>query len=150
MSVPAIVVRDLREADAVVTLKNYYRRRPQPLRDAEGRGVPIYVLRSNTVVQMSNLLRSLFSEAIGNSRFADDESRNNVDEVPDDQIAAAMFEAESGIHQVLNGVGTVSLRPQGTRIRRLQHELAERYSVGSRSRGREPHRYVEILRQSEY
>ncbi len=150
MSVPAIVVRDLREADAVVTLKNYYRRRPQPLRDAENRGVPIYVLRSNTVVQMSNLLRSLFSEVIGNSRLADDENRRNVDDVPDDQIAAAMFEAESGIHQVLNGVGTISLRPQGARIRRLQHELAERYNVGSRSRGREPHRYVEILRQSGY
>ncbi len=149
-SVPAMVVRDLREADAVVTLKNYYRRRPQPLRDAESRGVPIYVLRSNTVVQMSNLLRSLFSEVIGSGRYNEDEQRANVNDVPDDQIAAAMFEAESGIHQVLNGVGTVSLRPQGPRIRRLQHELAERYNVGSRSRGREPHRFVEILRQSEY
>ncbi len=149
-SVPAIVVRDLREADAVVTLKNYYRRRPQPLREAESRGVPIYVLRSNTVVQMSNLLRSLFSEVIGNSRYSEEESDRDINEVPDDQIAAAMFEAESGIHQVLNGVGTVSLRPQGPRIRRLQHELAERYNVGSRSRGREPHRYVEILRQSDY
>ncbi len=149
-SVPAIVVRDLREADAVVTLKNYYRRRPQPLREAENRGVPIYVLRSNTVVQMSNLLRSLFSEVIGNARLSDDEDRRNTEQVPEDQIAAAMFEAESGIHQVLNGVGTVSLRPQGARIRRLQHELAERYNVGSRSRGREPHRYVEILRQSTY
>jgi hypothetical protein len=150
-SVPAIVVRDLREADAVVTLKNYYRRRPQPLREAESRGVPIYVLRSNTVVQMSNLLRSLFSEVIGNARLsADEELRAGFDEIPEDQITAAMFEAESGIHQVLNGVGTVSLRPQAARVRRLQHELAERYNVGSRSRGREPHRYVEILRQSSY
>ncbi len=149
-SVPAIVVRDLREADTVVTLKNYYRRRPQPLRDAESRGIPIYVLRSNTVVQMSNLLRSLFSEVIGNARFDNHDSHDNSDDVPDDQIAAAMFEAESGIHQVLNGVGPVSLRPQGARIRRLQHELAERYNVGSRSRGREPHRYVEIVRQSGY
>lgn len=149
-SVPAIVVRDLRESDAVVTLKNYYRRRPQPLRDAENRGVPIYVLRSNTVVQMSNLLRSLFSEVIVNTRQDSQEVSSRLDEVPEDQIAAAMFEAESGIHQVLNGVGAVSLRPQVARIRRLQHELAERYNVGSRSRGREPHRFVEILRQSGY
>jgi len=150
IAVPALVVRDLREADAVVTLKNYYRRRPQPLREAESRGVPIYVLRSNTVVQMSNLLRSLFSESIGNARMREDNEAGETTAPPDDQIAAAMFETETAIHDVMNGVGTVSLRPQPTWIRRLQHELAERYNVGSRSRGREPLRYVEVLRQSDY
>jgi stage III sporulation protein SpoIIIAA len=150
IAVPALVVRDLREADAVVTLKNYYRRRPQPLREAESRGVPIYVLRSNTVVQMSNLLRSLFSESIGNARMREEDEVGEATAPPDDQIAAAMFETETAIHDVMNGVGTVSLRPQPTWIRRLQHELAERYNVGSRSRGREPMRYVEVLRQSDY
>jgi hypothetical protein len=69
---------------------------------------------------------------------------------PDDQIAAAIFETETAIHDVMNGIGTVPLRPQPAWIRRLQHELAERYNVGSRSRGREPLRYVEVLRQSDY
>ena len=150
IAVPALVVRDLREADAVVTLKNYYRRRPQPLREAESRGVPIYVLRSNTVVQMSNLLRSLFSESIGNARMREDDGANETTAPPDDLLATAMFETETAIHDVMNGVGMVSLRPQPTWIRRLQHELAERYNVGSRSRGREPSRYVEVLRQSDY
>ncbi|HEX3724432.1 MAG TPA: R3H domain-containing nucleic acid-binding protein [Nitrolancea sp.] len=150
MAVPALVIRDLREADAVVTLKNYYRRRPQPLREAETRGVPIYVLRSNTVVQMSNLLRSLFSESIGNARMREDDDVGEGEVPPDDQIAAAIFETETAIHDVMNGIGTVPLRPQPAWIRRLQHELAERYNVGSRSRGREPLRYVEVLRQSDY
>ncbi|HEX7101308.1 MAG TPA: R3H domain-containing nucleic acid-binding protein, partial [Nitrolancea sp.] len=149
MAVPALVVRDLREADAVITLKNYYRRRPQPLRDAESRGVPIYVLRSNTIVQMSNLLRSLFSEVISSGRLRDGASGDS-DVSEDDQIASAMYETETAIHNVMNGVSSVSLRPQPSWIRRLQHELAERYNVGSRSRGREPQRFVEVVRQSDY
>jgi stage III sporulation protein SpoIIIAA len=150
MAVPALVVRDLREADAVVTLKNYYRRRPQPLREAESRGVPIYVLRSNTIVQMSNLLRSLFSEVISSGRLREEASSENGEASQDDLIASAMYETETAIHDVMNGVSNVSLRPQPSWIRRLQHELAERYNVGSRSRGREPQRYVEVLRQSDY
>ncbi|HUZ00882.1 MAG TPA: R3H domain-containing nucleic acid-binding protein [Thermomicrobiaceae bacterium] len=146
MAVPATVVRDLRDADAVVTLKNYYRRRPQPLRDAEARGIPIYVLRTNTIVQMANLLRSLFAETIATANLS-----NGVDEagddVPEDQVAAAMFEAEAAIHRVMSGASSVDLRPQSAWVRRLQHELAERYNLPSRSRGREPERYVEILRQ---
>jgi len=150
MAVPALVVRDLREADAVVTLKNYYRRRPQPLREAESRGVPIYVLRSNTIVQMSNLLRSLFSEVISNGRLREETSGDDEEVSQDDLIASAMYETETAIHNVMNGVSAVSLRPQPSWIRRLQHELAERYNVSSRSRGREPQRYVEVLRQSDF
>jgi len=150
MAVPALVVRDLREADAVVTLKNYYRRRPQPLREAESRGVPIYVLRSNTIVQMSNLLRSLFSEVISSGRLREETSGDDEEVSQDDLIASAMYETETAIHNVMNGVSAVSLRPQPSWIRRLQHELAERYNVSSRSRGREPQRYVEVLRQSDF
>ena len=48
------------DADAVVTLRNYYRRKPSALRDAESNGIPIYVLKTNTILQMENLLASLF------------------------------------------------------------------------------------------
>ena len=57
---PAIVVRDPRDADIVLTLKNYYRQKAQPIRDAEARGTPVYVLRANTGVQMEQLLSGLF------------------------------------------------------------------------------------------
>lgn len=147
MAVPATVVRDLRDADAVVTLKNYYRRRPQPLREAETRGIPIYVLRSNTIVQMANLLRSLFTESLAaNGRSWDSQSEARPDDVPEDRVAAAIYEAESAIHTVMEGAGSVDLQPQVSWIRRLQHELADRYNVASRSRGRDPVRYVEIFR----
>ncbi|MCA1665814.1 MAG: AAA family ATPase [Thermomicrobia bacterium] len=42
--VAAVIVRAIKEADAVMTLKNYYRRRPQPLVEAEVSGTPVYVV----------------------------------------------------------------------------------------------------------
>lgn len=144
MGLPVTIVRDLREADAVITLKNYYRRRPPQLREAEERGVPIYVVRSNTIVQMTNLMRSLFSESVTTAPQGDEEHA----QVSEDHIAAAMFEAETAIHDIMDGADGVELHPQSSRIRRLQHELAERYNLISRSRGREPNRHVEIFRGS--
>jgi stage III sporulation protein SpoIIIAA len=60
MRLPLIVEEDLGNAQAIVTLKNYYRRRPKLIVDAERRGTPIYVLRANTVSQMEDLLATLF------------------------------------------------------------------------------------------
>ena len=60
LGLPVTVARELDEADAVVTLRNYYRRKPAALRDAESSGVPIYVLKTNTVLQMDNMLASLY------------------------------------------------------------------------------------------
>jgi stage III sporulation protein SpoIIIAA len=60
MRLPLIVEEDLGNAQAIVTLKNYYRRRPKLIVDAERRGTPIYVLRANTNSQMEDLLATLF------------------------------------------------------------------------------------------
>ena len=57
-----------------------------------------------------------------------------------------MFEAEGAINAILDGAPPMELRPQAPYIRRLQHQLADRYNLGSRSRGREPNRHVEIFR----
>ncbi len=63
LRVAAVIVRTLKEADAVMTLKNYYRRRPQPLVEAEVNGVPVYVLRTNTQQQMESVLANVFEVA---------------------------------------------------------------------------------------
>src|SRR3990170_3329653 len=46
---PALLVDDVGEADVLVTLRAYYRRRQKTIADAETRRLPIYVLRANTV-----------------------------------------------------------------------------------------------------
>lgn len=144
------LVRSPREADAVITLKNYFRKRPQVLREAEQRGVPVYVLRSNTAQQMANLFRALFPERFAGEREGWEEVVEGEDPPSQDRIATAMSEAEQAAHAILEGQkGRVVLRPQEAWIRRLQHQLAERYNLGSRSRGREPFRRVELYREEE-
>ena len=65
----------------------------------------------------------------------------------DPEINDAMLEAETAIQQVLNGErNTVELTPQGSIIRKLQHQMAERYNIQSESRGREPFRRVKVSR----
>ena len=154
LRVPATVVRDPRDADVVLTLKNYFRQKAQPIRDAEARGMPVYVLRSNTGAQMEQLLASLFPSRPDGDRtdtpqWPDRESEfNDYNRGNDDPVLAAISEAEEAISSVIDGGPPVQLAPQGSRIRQIQHQLAERYALASRSRGREPNRRVEILRDS--
>lgn len=60
LQLPVIMVDSLAEADAVMTLKNFYRKKPQLLREAEAQGIPVYVLRSNTIIQMEQALTAMF------------------------------------------------------------------------------------------
>jgi stage III sporulation protein SpoIIIAA len=146
LRVPATIVRDMGEATMVMTLKNYYRQGSQRLREAEERGVPVYVLRSNTSNQIERQLSDVFQVVGGTSERSAPPARTN-DEVDDPHMTDAMLEAEIAIGQVLNGERhTVELQPRSSYVRRLQHQLAERYNVQSESRGREPHRRVKISR----
>jgi len=121
----ATVVDSIREADAVMTLRPYYRRRSGPIRDAETRGIPVYVLRNNTPSQIE---QSLLAMRSGNAT---------------DPTTAALRETEEAIAQVaFGGAGQVELMPQNPYIRRLQHELITRHGQRSQSRGREPYRRV--------
>jgi hypothetical protein len=130
LEVPATVVSYLDQADVVMTVKNYYRKKPPIIRDAESNAVPIYVLKSNTVLQMQQILGTMFD--IG-AREAD-------------PLAQAMQETEDAIDNVIGTSQPVDLSPQNAYIRRLQHQMAERYNLASRSYGKEPHRRVRIYR----
>ena len=126
------VVSVLREASVFLTCKAYYRRRPQKVRDAELAGLPVYVLKGNTVGEMRQFIDSL----AGTKRRVD-------------VVGLALKEAEEAIVQVLNGRDSVQLSPRSSYIRRLQHQMAERSRLTSRSLGREPQRRVEIFRTSQ-
>lgn len=170
LGAPVVVVRDQRDADMVMTLKNYYRRKPQPIREAELHGLPVYVLRANTSGQMEHVLSGLFPTRSTRVAVAEDELeespptlRANEARRPAptragvegtgasernrrDPVLNAIAEAEEAIEHVLHGSPPIALTPQDPRVRRIQHELAERYNVGSRSRGKEPQRRVEVFR----
>jgi stage III sporulation protein SpoIIIAA len=125
LQLPVIIARDVDEADVVMTLKNEYKQKTPMLREAEERGLPIYVLKSNTMIQMQASLTSIFSLEV-------------------DPREAALRETEEAIGVVIKRSEPVELSPQNAYIRRLQHQMAERANLVSRSRGREPYRRVRL------
>ncbi|MGE5378597.1 MAG: R3H domain-containing nucleic acid-binding protein, partial [Bacteroidota bacterium] len=133
LGVPAIVVKDPSEADALVTLRTYYRDRQQTIVDAESRGLPIYVLRSTTVGQMEQFLGDLFN--LKGEHFMS----SDVDAVRD--------QTQQAITAVLNGERWVDLPPGPSLVRRLQHEMARNAELVSHSYGKEPRRHVRIFRE---
>jgi stage III sporulation protein SpoIIIAA len=146
LHVSATIVRDMSEATMVMTLKNYYRQGSQRVRQAEDRGVPVYVLRNNTVTQMERQLADIFSiSTVGDEPAVARRAASTYDN--ESQLTDAMLEAETAITQVINGERhAVELTPRGSYVRRLQHQMADRYNVQSESRGREPNRRVKIYR----
>ncbi|MDQ6694715.1 MAG: AAA family ATPase [Chloroflexota bacterium] len=130
LRVPTTIVRDADNADIVMTLKNYYRKSPQMLRQAEQDGVPVFVLKSNTQMQIESALANVFGVS-----------------APGDPVTGAMEEAEEAITEVMETARSIDLTPRAAHIRKLQHQLAERYNLGSISRGKEPFRRVRIFRQ---
>ena len=153
LRVPIIVTNNQGEADAVITIKNYYRRQPERLQQAEQDRKLIIILKNNTVVQMQHALSRIFDipSLAGTVSDDDDDSADgngNIEDFEiDDPTKQAMLEAEDAIHQVLNkGLTTAELAPANAYVRRLQHQMATRYNLLSRSRGKEPNRRVKIFR----
>ena len=126
------IVNSLNDASLFVTSKSYYRRKPQVIRDAEAASLPIYVLKSNTPTQVRQLLSTIYPTTTGESRS--------------DRLELALGEAEEAVEQVKSGRGVVELSPQSAYIRRLQHLIAERNNLSSKSLGKEPTRRVTIYK----
>jgi stage III sporulation protein SpoIIIAA len=133
LGVPAILVRSAEEAQALVTLRTYYRSHQHTILEAEERGVPIYVLRSNTVNQIEQFLGDLFNLP--------------SDELPPQELEAIRQQTEQAIQAVLNGERWVDLPPAPAFVRRLQHEMARQAELVSHSYGKEPRRHVRIFRE---
>ncbi|MEA4909502.1 MAG: AAA family ATPase [Chloroflexi bacterium] len=132
LGVPVVVVRDQSEAEVLMTLRTYFRSHQQPILEAEERGMPIYVLRANTVNQMEQSLAEMFSLA------------------PEAQAAVRedySAQTQEAIETVLNGQRWADLPPASAAIRRIQHEMARQANLVSHSYGKEPHRRVRIFRE---
>jgi stage III sporulation protein SpoIIIAA len=119
------------KASIFVTSKSYYRKRSNQIRDAENNRIPVYVLRGNTPAQMAQFLDFIFP----------DSGPVNHDSVP-----AALDEAREAVTLINGGEAAVDLSPQSAYIRRLQHLVAEKNDLGSRSTGKDPNRRVQIYR----
>jgi stage III sporulation protein SpoIIIAA len=128
--VPVEIVPDVRDADALVTLRTYYRRKPAAVREAEERSIPIYVIKSNTAYQIEQVLLQF---------------RRGERSVRRDPMLEVYRETEDAIARVMEEGRPIELAPANSYVRRLQHEIVGRYNLDSKSSGKEPFRRVKIL-----
>ncbi len=133
LGVPILVESEVENAQVVVTLRTHFRKRQRPIVDAENRGTPIYVLRSNTINQMERFLSGLFNLEDTGPRARSEEE--------------AMRQTQSAIQAVLNGERWIELSPASSYIRRLQHQMARQANLLSYSFGKDPHRRVRVYRE---
>src|SRR5215467_4385208 len=127
LDLPVRVLGNLDGAGAVLTLKNHYRRRPDSLRQAESRGLPIHILKSNSVSQVRDALSRIYG----------------VDK-QDEATTRALAEAAAAIRQVKTTLRPVEISPQNAYLRRLQHQLVAENDLSARSTGKEPQRRLRI------
>ncbi len=128
------LVDDPADADAVITLRNYYRSKPPALRAAEERNLPLYVVKSSGLYQLEQALLQLRGDRGAGARGP-----------KRDPMVDVFRETEEAIAKVLEEGRPVELPPANSYVRRVQHQLANRYNLESRSSGKEPMRRVKIL-----
>jgi stage III sporulation protein SpoIIIAA len=136
LRVPAYIVRDVQQADVVIALKANARREPTRMKEVSARGLPVYVVKSNTYAQIAGSVQDIFAMRPPEG-WEDSEPAL-------DPTEAALMETEAAIQEVLRTSMPVDLSPQNSYIRRLQHQLVEKYRLVSESVGVEPNRRVRI------
>ncbi|MDQ6932214.1 MAG: AAA family ATPase [Candidatus Eremiobacteraeota bacterium] len=131
LRVNAAIARNWDEADVVLTLKTLERKESAKLKQIAAENVPIYSIKTNTTTQIQICLKDVF----------------NLPSI--DNEAIALREAEEAVYQVLLDSKAIELSPQTSYVRRIQHQLAEKYRLQSRSTGLEPNRRVRIFRHAD-
>ncbi|MBV8489235.1 MAG: AAA family ATPase [Candidatus Eremiobacteraeota bacterium] len=131
LRVNASIARNWDDADVVLTLKTLERKQQPKLKQIASDSVPIYSIKTNTTTQIQTALRDVF----------------NLGSIDHEELA--LREAEEAVYQVLLTSQAIELSPQTSYVRRMQHQLAERYRLQSRSTGLEPNRRVRIFKTAD-
>jgi stage III sporulation protein SpoIIIAA len=127
--VPGAIARDIHEADVVIALKTSFRREPTKMKDASNRSLPTFIVKSNTYTQIASAVRDIFQAGA----------------LEKGHLESALREAEEGALQVSATHEPLELSPQNSYVRRLQHQVVEKFNLASDSMGDEPRRRVRIL-----
>ncbi|MGC8861500.1 MAG: R3H domain-containing nucleic acid-binding protein, partial [Armatimonadota bacterium] len=128
LRVPCYITKELAQSDAMITLKTHERKTSAVLQEADRRKLPIYTVKSNTYAQISGVIREIFN--LG----------------PSNEEEMALQDAEEAVARLLETGEPQELAPQSSFLRRLQHQLVEKYGLVSESVGTEPYRRVRIYK----
>jgi stage III sporulation protein SpoIIIAA len=143
LELPVVLTKDLDSADVVLALRSHVKNHTKLRHLASARQIPIHTLKSNSMPQIAQGLRRLMQldedgqdQPVDLTLFARGES--------DDELEA-LEETRLAVEQIVIPKGQpVELLPRGAIVRKMQHELVERYRLKSSSFGSEPNRRIRI------
>jgi hypothetical protein len=124
---PVQCVESVEEADVVLALRQQLGQHPELRRRAQQAGVPILVIKADTLPQVQRGLERLLQRR----EPADAPEAEPARSGPDDDLAA-LEECRLAVEQLVLAKGQpVELLPRSARVRSLQAELAARYQLAS-------------------
>jgi stage III sporulation protein SpoIIIAA len=145
LRLPVMLTKDLDSADMVLALRSQVRSHSKLRHLAETHSLPIHMIKSSTIPQITRALRRMLQidepadiSAINDlNLFAYGDSEDEME---------ALEEARLAVEQiVIPKSQPVELLPRSSTIRRMQHELVEHYHLKSTSFGTEPNRRLRIF-----
>ncbi|BAU62947.1 single-stranded nucleic acid binding R3H domain protein [Stanieria sp. NIES-3757] len=143
LNLPIVLTKDLDNADVVVALRSQIKHHSKLRQIVKHRQIPIYGVKSNTIPQITRVLRQLLNFDDPNLPEATD-LRLFSQAGSDDEIEA-LEEARLAVEQIVIPKGQpVELLPRSAKVRKMQHELVEHYRLQSDSFGEEPNRRLRI------
>ncbi|BBD68144.1 single-stranded nucleic acid binding R3H domain-containing protein [Nostoc commune NIES-4072] len=143
LTLPVVLTKDIDTADAILALRSHVKNHAKLRQMAKARHVPIHVIKSSTIPQITRGLRRLLN--IDDPEMADDlELQLFLHNGSDDEMDA-LEEARLAVEQIVIPKGQpVELLPRSSQVRKMQHELVEHYRLKSHSFGEEPNRRLRI------
>ena len=120
-------VDDLVQADVVLSVRQGLGRQPELRRQARDAGVPILVIKSDTLPQVERALERLLMR-----RDSGLSHRDSADSGDQSDASAALEECRLAVEQVVVPQGRpVELLPRSEDVRQMQADLVTRYSLRS-------------------
>ncbi|WP_066380056.1 MULTISPECIES: R3H domain-containing nucleic acid-binding protein [unclassified Anabaena] len=143
LTLPVVLTKDIDSADAILALRSHVKNHAKLRQMAKARHVPIHMIKSSTIPQITRGLRRLLN--IDEPEITDDrELQLFLHNGSDDEIDA-LEEARLAVEQIVIPKGQpVELLPRSPQVRKMQHELVEHYRLKSHSFGEEPNRRLRI------
>ncbi len=128
LNLEAEVVASPDEANLILALRSKAVQGSKILKIAREHNLPVHVVKNKTYSHINKFLKSYF-------KIYEDEA------LP----MSASEEVEKAAKQVKETGKPVDLSPQNSYIRRLQHQLIEKYGLKAQSFGNEPYRKIRIF-----
>lgn len=118
------ITRELKNADFVLALKSHLKRRPVSLREAAELNIPLKTLKGNTTAEILYVLKLA-------TEMSEAEEK-------------ALEEAKEMVEITVRTQEPHELTPKPPFLRKLQHNLIQKYGLKSESVGEDPYRRVVI------